>query len=310
VNFKDILGNEKAKEILLKSLNNKTVLHSYMFIGNAGIGKRLIATQFSKMILCQNFDEQNLTECGKCKSCIEFDGGNNPDFKTIEPDGKIIKIEQIREMQNKIIEKPIISNKKVYIINDADLMTKEAQNCLLKTLEEPPEYIVIILIVGNESKMLTTIKSRCMKIQFKKIEDEMVKQYLQEKCEINSLSESVLKLCDGSIGKALKIKDKLEEYNKVENIINNMNQSLITVLNTAEILYKSKDDIYDYLEYINVILYQLLKENVNYSSKFMNCIKIVEETKQRLLANSNYDMSIDRMLFKIWEEINEKNSWS
>lgn len=310
MNFKDILGNEKAKGILLKSLNNKTVLHSYMFIGNSGIGKKIIANQFAKMILCNDYNKNNLSECGKCKSCIEFEGNNNPDFKTIEPDGKIIKIEQIREMQNKIIEKPIISNKKVYIIDDADLMTKEAQNCLLKTLEEPPEFIVIVLIVSNESKMLTTIKSRCMKIQFQKIDDELVKKFMQENYEINNLNDSVLKFCDGSIGKALKIKDKLEEYSKVENIINNMNQSLITVLNSAEILYKSKDDIYDYLEYINVILYQLLKQNTNYSSKFMNCIKTVEETKQHLLANSNYDMSIDRMLFKIWEEINEKNSWS
>lgn len=126
--FKDILGNENAKEILLKSLKNKTVLHSYMFIGNDGIGKNLIAKQFAKMILCDKFDTQSLKECEHCKSCIEFEGNNNPDFKIIEPDGKVIKIEQIREMQNKVIEKPIISNKKVYIINDADTMTKEAQN--------------------------------------------------------------------------------------------------------------------------------------------------------------------------------------
>ena len=110
-----------------------------------------------------------MAECNHCKSCVEFDGGNNPDFVYIEPDGKVIKIEQIRELQTKVIEKPVNSNKKVYVINDADLMTKEAQNCLLKTLEEPPEYIVIILIVNNESKVLTTIKSRCMKIYFEKI---------------------------------------------------------------------------------------------------------------------------------------------
>ena len=89
-----------------------------------------------------------------------------------------------------------------------------------------------------------------------------------------------------------------------------MNKSLITMLNSAEILYKSKDDIYNYLEYINVILYQLSKQDINCKAKYVNSIKLVEETKQHLLANSNYDMSIDRLLFKIWEEINEKNSWS
>ena len=308
--FKEILGNEKIKDILLKSLKNKTVLHSYMFIGNEGIGKNLIANQYAKMILCENFNEQTMKECGKCKSCIEFTSNNNPDFKIIESDGKIIKIEQIREMQKKILEKPIISNRKVYIINDADLMTKEAQNCLLKTLEEPPEYITIILIVSNENKMLTTIKSRCMKLQFQKIEDKEIQNFLKKNYEIENLSESILNLCNGSIGKALKIKEKIEDYNKIENIIINMNKSLITMLNSAEILYKSKDDIYNYLEYINVILYQLSKQNINCKTKYVNSIKIVEETKKHLLANSNYDMSIDRLLFKIWEEINEKNSWS
>ena len=211
-------------------------------------------------------------------------------------------------MQSKLIEKPIISNKKVYIINDADLMTKEAQNCLLKTLEEPPEYIVIILIVSNESKMLTTIKSRCMKIQFQKINDEKLKQYLKSKYDMENITTNILKLCDGSIGKAIKVKEKLDDYRKVETLINNMNKSLITVLNSSEILYKNKDNIYDYLEYINVILYQLAKENIYNSVKYINCINIVEKTKQRILGNSNYDMSIDRLLFNIWEEINEKNS--
>lgn len=309
MDFKDIIGNKKAKDILNKSLKNNTVLHSYMFIGNEGIGKRLIANQFAKMILCENFNPQDITECGNCKSCVEFDSNNNPDFNIIEPDGRVIKIEQIRLMQNKILEKPIVSNKKVYIINDADLMTKEAQNCLLKTLEEPPEYITIILIVSNESKMLTTIKSRCMKIQFQKIEDNELEQYLANNFGMNDISNSVLKLCDGSIGKAIKIKDKLPEYDKLEKIISNMNSSLITVINSADILYKGKDDIFDYLEYINVILYNLSKEKSDFI-KYINSIKIVEDTKQRLIANGNYDMCIDRMIFNIWEEINEKNSWS
>lgn len=310
--FKDIIGNEKAKDILIKSLKNNTVLHSYMFIGNEGIGKKLIANEFAKMVLCEEFNSQNLTECGKCKSCIEFNSNNNPDFVYIEPDGKVIKIDQIRLMQNKILEKPITSTKKVYIIDNADLMTKEAQNCLLKTLEEPPEYIVIILIVSNESKMLTTIKSRCMKIQFQKIEDNILRKYLIDNCGMENINSSILKLCDGSIGKALKIKDKLSEYNNVSEIINNIinNKSVISVINSADILYKSKDDILDYLEYINVVLYEYSKKNVDSCLKYINSIKVVEEVKQRLLANSNYDMCIDRLIFNIWEEINEKNSRS
>ena len=305
MSFEGIIGNDKVKTILSKSLNNNTILHSYMFVGDEGIGKQLIAKQFAKMILCQDYEHG---ECNACKSCVEFDGGNNPDFIYIEPDGKVIKIEQIREMQNKIVEKPIISNKKVYIINNADLMTKEAQNCLLKTLEEPPEYIVIILIVSNENKVLTTIKSRCMKVHFDKIEDSKILKFLKEQYNIQNISQNVLKMCDGSIGKCLNIKDKLGDYDNIEKIFLNFGSSLTNVVNSSEILYKNKDNINDYLDYINVILYNQAKENKYNSEKFIKCIKVVEQAKQRLLSNSNYDMCIDYLLFSIWEEINEKNS--
>ena len=186
-------------------------------------------------------------------------------------------------------------------------MTKEAQNCLLKTLEEPPEYIVIILIVNNENKTLTTIRSRCMKIHFDKIKDDEVKRFLKEKCNIDNVNNSLLKMCDGSIGKCLSISNKLEDYRELERIFSNLNKSLTSVINRAELLYKNKDNINDYLDYINVILYIKSKENNNYL-KYVNCIKIVENTKKRLLSNSNYDMCIDYLLFNIWEEINEKNS--
>lgn len=148
MSFNNIIGNEKVKELLNKSIEQNNILHSYLFLGIEGIGKSLFAKQFAKMILCQN----DIKPCNKCKSCIEFENNNNPDFTMINNDEKVIKIDQIREMNKKITEKPITSNKKVYIINNSDTMTKEAQNSLLKTLEEPPEYAVIILIASNENK--------------------------------------------------------------------------------------------------------------------------------------------------------------
>ena len=140
--FENILGNERNKDILTKSIELNKTSHSYIFWGTEGIGKKLIAEELAKRILCLENKENNCI----CKSCIEFDSNNNPDFKLIEPDEGKIKIEQIREMQRKVAEKPMISSKKVYIINDADTMTTEAQNCLLKTLEEPPEYLSLIHI--------------------------------------------------------------------------------------------------------------------------------------------------------------------
>ena len=170
MSFNNIIGNEKIKSYLQEFINNKAISHSYLFSGQDGIGKKLFAREFAKMILCLSDNKP----CNSCSSCIKFDSNNNPDFLQIEPDGNSIKISQIREMQKNVYEKPILSNKKVFIIDESEKMTEEAQNSLLKTLEEPPEYMVIILISSNENKLLNTIKSRCLKINFLNIRMDII----------------------------------------------------------------------------------------------------------------------------------------
>ena len=296
--FENILGNERNKNILEKAIELNKVSHSYIFWGTEGIGKKLIAEDFAKRILClQNHDY----DC-KCKSCIEFDSNNNPDFQLIEStDGKI-KIEQIREMQRKIAEKPIISSRKVYIIENSDTMTKEAQNCLLKTLEEPPEYITIILICSNEDNLLSTIKSRCTRIHFEPLKENEIKQYLEKAIPEQQISENIINLAQGSIGKVIKLNEKKDIYENIEKILINMrNKDLIEIVQMSEGIYKSKEEINSILEYINVLLLKLSKQN----KKYIKCIEIVEETKKRLRANSNYDMCIDYMIFSMWQEIAE-----
>lgn len=299
--FEDIIGNSKTKEILKKSIISNRASHSYMFLGIEGIGKKLIAKEFAKAILCLEYTKtQQGSYCNKCKSCIEFSSNNNPDFIYIEPEESKIKIDQIRNMQIKVAEKPIISQNKVYIINDADTMTNEAQNCLLKTLEEPPEYVTIILIGKNEESFLTTIKSRCTKVYFDKISNQDIKKYLTESNTLE-ISEDLLEMADGSIKKALEISENAESYYSIENIMNNIDKcDIIEILNLAVELYKSKDTIYSILENINIIALKKARQNV----KFAGCIKIVEDTKKRLKANSNYDMCIDNLLFDMWREVN------
>ena len=296
--FDEIIGNEKTKEELKRSLEEDKVSHSYMFVGIEGIGKQLIAKAFAQMILCTNETEKG---CDKCKSCIEFQSQNHPDFLYIEPDGNSIKIEQIRYLQRKIQEKPIISNKKVYIINDADKMTQEAQNCLLKTLEEPPEYSTIILIGSNENAFLNTIKSRCMKLTFQPIGPEEIKQYMEKTYGMNNINENMLEAFQGSIGKAIALKDKREEYENIEKMIEKLDKTDMTeLIELGSALYQSKEEINDILEYMNIVLLKMTKENVKYA----NCIDIVENTKKRLHQNANYDMCIDNMIFNMWEEVN------
>ncbi len=295
--FDNILGNDKIKKLLVQANQNKKISHSYLFVGTEGIGKKMIANEFAKMILCTSEKQY----CMQCKSCIEFDTNNNPDFKIIEPEGNSIKIEQIREFQAKVAEKPIISERKVYIINDSDKMTTEAQNCLLKTLEEPPEFITIILIASNENSFLTTIKSRCMIIHFDKIPNNQIEEFLEKNYQTKIDSPIMLQAFQGSIGKAIQLKEKKEQYEKIEEILYNLEKrDKVDILNMADELYKAKDEKNEILEYINVVLLELAKK----SSKYANCISIVEETKRRLQYNANYDMSIDNMLFHFWEEVN------
>lgn len=295
--FENIIGNIPIKNMLEQAITNQKVSHSYLFIGISGIGKKMLATEFAKAVLCL---EQNKI-CNTCKSCVEFDSNNNPDFLYVKPEGNSIKIEQIRELQKKIQEKPIISSKKVYIIDDADLMTKEAQNCLLKTLEEPPEFATIILIGSNENAFLTTIKSRCMILHFKPIADSEMKQYLTKNYQMNNITQNMLDTFQGSIGKAISLRDKQEQYTNLETIVNNLSRKdLIDILKLAELLYKSKEEIFEMLDYINIILLKMAKTDYQYT----NCIKIVESTKRKLKQNANYDMCIDDMLFNMWEEVN------
>lgn len=296
--FNNILGNEEAKKILENTIKTQNISHSYMFIGQDGIGKFMIAKEFAKAILCQG--EQK--PCNTCESCIKFNGENNPDIQIIdEIEEKSIKTETIKEMVKGVYEKPIEGSRKVYIINDSQKMTKEAQNSLLKTLEEPPEYVVIILITENENLLLNTIKSRCTKIKFNPLKDNEIIKILKEKYDYKEVTENMLEIAGGSVTQALSAQGKEETFNEIKTIFSNLEKiNIIDLLNKKDLVFKDKDYIYEILDYINIILFNKIKENIKYT----NCIKIVEETKDRLKKNSNYDMTIDNLLLKVWEEIN------
>lgn len=292
--FEQIIGNRKIQEQLIRAIQNQKTSHSYLFIGTEGIGKKEMAKEFAKSLLCL----KGTIYCNTCKSCIEFDTQNNPDFQFIEPDGNTIKIEQIRDMQKKVVEKPIISNRKIYIINDSDKMTKEAQNCLLKTLEEPPEYVTIILVGTNENAFLSTIKSRCTILRFQDIPEDELKKFLLNK-GITLQDDALLKLFGGSIGKALLLQDKQDEYMQLYDMLAHIQQKdIIEILKKAQNIYQ-KEQIDMILQYMNIILLNLAKQDYRYT----NCIEIVENTKKRLQSNANYDMTIDNMLLQIKAEI-------
>ena len=303
MNFADIIGNTEVKEYLLKTIETDNILHSYLFLGTSGIGKKIIAKEFAKKILCT----ENKDNC-TCKSCTCFESGNHTDFTVINEVGENIKIDEIRKITEKVIEKPIISSKKVYIINDCEKMTREAQNCLLKTLEEPPEFIVIILISSNENLILNTIKSRCMKVQFKNISEEYLKKYA---IEIETYTDKnitgyklerteKLPLTISPVVEENVIKIFYEKANYEYTVQNLENNDIIDIILEGKILY-DKDNIFEILDYLIVCLYSKTKEN----AKYIFCIEEVNKAKNNLRGNANFDMTLDTMLFKMWEDVNE-----
>ncbi len=282
--FKKIVGNNRIKEFLKSAIEANNVSHSYMFVGKSGIGKKLIAREFARNIMCLNHGNCISNDI-ICSSCIKFDASSNPDYMEIVPDERTLKIDKIRKMQEKIAEKPIVSNKKVYIIDDADTMTEESQNCLLKTLEEPPEYAVIILIVSNENKMLPTIKSRCVSIKF----DVLSKLEIQELYP--NLSDEMIEILEGTLENIESIEKKSEQYTELKKIADILESGdLVKAFSNCDLLYTEKCDIINMLEYLNMIF--LKKQNVK-------AIDTIEKTKRKISQNNNYDMCIDYLIMNI-----------
>lgn len=293
--FENIIGNDGSKEILNNIIISNTISHSYIFSGISGIGKFLFAKEFAKAVLCLN---NTIKPCGYCKSCESFENLNNPDVIIIDEQEESIKTEQIKKLANSVLEKPIQGSRKVYIINNSENMTKEAQNSLLKTLEEPPKYVVIILVTSNENLLLNTIKSRCIKILFNKLSDNEIKEYFLKKSE--NIDDSIINVFGGSIDKALKLKDKEGIYNKVAEIFNKIeDMNELQILNIKNIIFTDKEEVYSILEYINTILYDKVLRNIEYSDKYQKCIEFTEKAKLKLIKNSNYDMTIDNYLLEI-----------
>ena len=273
--FEDILGNDDVKKYLTNCIENKNFSHSYIFSGIKGIGKYTFAKDFAKCIL-----EDSMMQ----------------DYYELGPDGKSIKVAQIRELQHVINIKPTFSKKSVYIIDDADLMTIEAQNSLLKTLEEPPEYAVIILIVHNERSILSTVKSRCVNIKFSKLSDKDIKKYfLKNDLSFEDKNINVFKVLDGSLNNIDFIRDDYDELLKLTVFVTNLKKNkVINFFQDASVFYDNHDKIIRLLEYLNILLFE---------NSYFQLIEIVEKTKNKILMNNNFEMCIDYMILNFIEEL-------
>lgn len=287
-----IIGNVEQRKKLKKILENNSIGHAYMFVGTEGIGKSLIAKEFAKTILCKN---SNGTYCNECECCNIFE--NSPDFVYITSEEDVIKVGEIRKLSENIILKPVKSDRRVFIIDNAEMMNEAAQNALLKILEEPPKYATIILIVANKEKILRTIKSRCTEIKFFPLTFAEMQEYYKNQ----NVNEELYEYARGSIGKLEKLKDStyIENVMALENALTSsnlleMNKSL-SKLKENKVVKENINDILDLL---------IIKTRSNIKQDYLKISKqiaIIEECRRNLKRNSNYDITLDCMMIKLWE---------
>lgn len=308
--FEKIKGQNFAKKYLSNSIKSNMISHAYMFEGPNGVGKNTMARELAAILL----EMENLF--------------NSPDYIEIKPDGNSIKIAQIRKLQSDILVKPYKSYK-IYVIDEAQKMTVEAQNALLKTLEEPPKYAIIILITDNKESLLDTIKSRCEIIKFTPIPMREVANYLTMSGVDEKRASLLANFSRGSMKKAIELSES-EDFHLMREEVQKyvetfLGGNLIEIMDIQSSIEKYKDQITNVLDlminYFRDIM--MVKENVDNSmiinldrlvfikkmsnkttySQLSKIIDIIEETKNKLRSNCNFNISIQVMTLNIYEVI-------
>lgn len=199
-----MIGQSRSIRILRTFLAKGNTPQSLLFEGESGLGKRKAAEIFAWAVLCQSDVPGRIEACGSCLACQKMRGQNHPDFTVLAPDGNAIKIDQIRKMQEGLFFKPVDGRKKIVIVDPADKMNAAAANALLKTLEEPPPYVMLILISGRSGMLLSTLRSRCQKLSFHPLSfSKVVTVLVAEKGLSDSDAQFVAAMAQGRLRDAM-----------------------------------------------------------------------------------------------------------
>ena len=322
-NFKDIIGQESIKKHLQTAIKTGNLSHAYIINGEYGSGRQTIASALAKTIQCQSKTDDT-DACGVCTSCKQAESHNHPDIKYITHDKTSISVNDIREqLNNDISIKPYSSEYKIYIIPDANKMTEQAQNALLKTIEEPPVYAIIILLTENCDSLLPTIRSRCVTLTMNPVEKDKICTYLENKFQLEpEQAQIAANYCQGNIGKAIRFassSDFIEMKNQVLKLLKNLDSmDIASIIDTIKEFSTHKNDINDYLDlmllwYRDVLMFKVTKDAnlLLYSDEYSaiseqatkrdyenieNIIAGIDKAKVRLKANVNFDVTIELMI--------------
>lgn len=323
--FSEIVGHEQIKEHMQAAIRDKKPFHAYLFQGEEGVGKEALARTFAAGLQCQS--ESADKPCKECVSCRQMDSGNQPDVIWVTREKASLGVDEIREqLCNTMDIKPFSSPYKIYLVPEAEKMTEAAQNALLKTIEEPPEYGIVILMTSNISALLPTIQSRCLTMEFRPLSTAVVESFVKEHCQVPDYqARASAAFAQGNLGKAMryaKSEDFIERKDHIISLLRHVEQmDLSEMLAVIKDLGTRKDEVRDYIDlmvlwYRDVLLFKatkdinqlLFQDEASYISreashrsyeKIEEILQAFEKAKVRLRANVNFDITMELMLFTL-----------
>lgn len=327
--FDDIIGQEHIKEHLKNTIKSGKVSNAYLITGEVAAGKEFIANIFAQALVCDN--KQNEVEpCGLCHQCMMAMSKNHPDIITVTHDKP--NTVSVKDVRSKIVDdmaiKPFTSPYKIYIMNEAEKMNQEAQNALLKTLEEPPSYGVIILLTTSKEALLPTILSRCIQLDMRPVEDKIVRKYLMSELKVPDYQADIcVAFARGNIGKAKSLAQS-DEFENIKNeaicVLRNIKEMTVpSMIETLKKLQEYKLNINDFLDimviwYRDILMYKAtmdadsiifkeegdqIRKNASESAYdgIEDILKAIDKTKARLRANVNFELAMELLLLTIKE---------
>ena len=323
--FREIWGNASMVEQLKQAASRDRVSHAYLFVGGAGAGKRLIANTFAKALQCTAIHGEK--PCGVCKSCQAFDGGNHPDIIYVRGEKKNLLVDDIREQILETVDlKPYHYDKKIYIIEKADTMNVQAQNALLKTLEEPPAHVRFLLLAERTEAFLQTILSRVVTMKLRPLSEREIAEYLMKKAFLSEEESFVYAAyAQGRIGQALELIED-ESFRQMRQDILEKLEALPSMPEGEAYLLAKELEVYkNDLRFLDIMelwyrdllaakslreeryliqkdkkdaIFRLAKEPAEALAKKAHAVR---EARKRLAQNANFRLTMEVMLMECKE---------
>lgn len=325
--FNDIIGQEQIKEHLKNTLASGKISHAYIINGERSSGKEFVAKVFAMALQCERDGKKPCQECPSCRKALS---ANHPDIiKITHEKPNTISVDDIRtQVNHDIAIMPYSSPYKIYIINEAEKMTVQAQNAILKTLEEPPGYAVLLLLTGNQEALLPTILSRCVVLNMKPVHDKLVKRFLMEELMVPDYKAEVCAaFARGNVGKAKALASS-EDFEEIKAEATSLlkyikDMELHEIMAAIKKISDFKMDVNDYLDIMavwfrDVLLFKatsdanhlVFREEIQTIRKITErssyeglerVLDALEKAKNRLNANVNFELTMELLLLEIKE---------